>query len=93
MTPTGARSDVLGLPPTFGETHPNGKSRQAAQLCSANGTFRSDARHAPNRQQLANQLRSLLREYFPAALKAFHVKNIGLTSREARAVLQAAPSY
>ncbi|MEV0146512.1 MULTISPECIES: hypothetical protein [unclassified Nonomuraea] len=32
-----------------------------------------------NRQQLANQLRSLLREYFPAALKAFHVKNIGLT--------------
>ncbi|MGW0595480.1 IS110 family transposase [Streptosporangium sp. NPDC002607] len=45
-----------------------------------------------NRQQLANQLRSLLREYFPAALKAFHVKNIGLTSREARAVLQAAPT-
>ncbi|MFG1689725.1 IS110 family transposase [Nonomuraea sp. NPDC049269] len=45
-----------------------------------------------NRQQLANQLRSLLREYFPAALTAFHVKNIGLTSREARAVLQAAPT-
>ncbi|MEV4382197.1 IS110 family transposase [Streptosporangium sp. NPDC049644] len=45
-----------------------------------------------NRQQLANQLRSLLREYFPAALKAFHVKNIGLTSREARTVLQAAPT-
>ncbi|GAA3517187.1 hypothetical protein GCM10023075_79630 [Streptosporangium album] len=43
-----------------------------------------------NRQQLANQLRSLLREYFPAALKAFQVKNIGLTSHEARAVLQAA---
>ena len=43
-----------------------------------------------NRQQLANQLRSLLREYFPAALKAFQVKGIGLTSREARAVLAAA---
>jgi transposase len=36
-----------------------------------------------NRQQLANQLRSLLREYFPAAVKAFQVKNVGLTSREA----------
>ncbi|MFB4319911.1 IS110 family transposase [Actinomadura sp. 21ATH] len=45
-----------------------------------------------NRQQLANQLRSLLREYFPAALKAFQVKNIGLTSREARAVLALAPT-
>jgi transposase len=45
-----------------------------------------------NRQQLANQLRSLLREYFPAALKAFQVKGVGLTSREARAVLAAAPS-
>ncbi len=45
-----------------------------------------------SRQQPANQLRSLLREYFPAALKAFHVKNIGLTSREARTVLQAAPT-
>jgi hypothetical protein len=43
-----------------------------------------------NRQQLANQLRSLLREYFPAALKAFQAKGIGLTSREARAVLAAA---
>ncbi|GAA3222048.1 IS110 family transposase [Nonomuraea helvata] len=45
-----------------------------------------------SRQQLANQLRSLLREYFPAALQAFHVKNIGLTSREARTILQAAPT-
>jgi transposase len=45
-----------------------------------------------SRQQLANQLRSLLREYFPAALTAFPVKNIGLISREARAVLQAAPT-
>lgn len=45
-----------------------------------------------NCQQLANQLRSLLREYFPAALEAFHVKNIGLTSREARTILQAAPT-
>ncbi|SEU43095.1 IS110 family RNA-guided transposase [Nonomuraea wenchangensis] len=45
-----------------------------------------------SRQQLSNQLRSLLREYFPAALTAFHVKNIGLTSREARTILQAAPT-
>jgi transposase len=45
-----------------------------------------------NRQQLSNQLRSLLREYFPAALKAFQIKGIGLTSREARAVLAAAPT-
>ncbi|WP_203949949.1 IS110 family transposase, partial [Planotetraspora thailandica] len=45
-----------------------------------------------NRQQLANQFRSLLREYFPSALKAFQVKGIGLTSREARAVLQTAPT-
>ena len=29
------------------------------------------------RQQAANQLRSLLREYFPAALTAFQVKHIG----------------
>ncbi|MFC5754315.1 IS110 family transposase [Actinomadura rugatobispora] len=45
-----------------------------------------------NRQQLANQLRSLLREFFPAALHAFQVKNVGLTSCEARAVLTAAPT-
>lgn len=45
-----------------------------------------------NRQQLANQLRSLLREFFPAALQAFQVKNVGLTSREARAVLTMAPT-
>jgi transposase len=45
-----------------------------------------------NRQLLANQLRSLLREYFPAALTAFQIKGIGLTSREARSVLAAAPT-
>jgi len=45
-----------------------------------------------SRQQVANQLRSLLREFFPAALSLFHVKNIGLTSREARTVLLAAPT-
>jgi transposase len=33
-----------------------------------------------NRQQLANQLRSLLREFFSAALQAFQVENVGLTS-------------
>ena len=42
------------------------------------------------RQQAANQLRSLLREYFPAALVAFQVKHIGLASPEARTVLAAA---
>jgi transposase len=44
------------------------------------------------RQQAANQLRSLLREYFPAALTAFQVKHIGLASPEARTVLAAAPT-
>ena len=43
------------------------------------------------RQQAANQLRSLLREYFPAALAAFHVKHVGLASPEARTILAAAP--
>ena len=44
------------------------------------------------RQQVTNQLRSLLREYFPAALTAFHVKHVGLASPEARTVLTAAPT-
>jgi transposase len=41
-----------------------------------------------HRQQTANRLRSLLREYFPAALQAF----ADLTSRTALAVLAAAPT-
>jgi transposase len=45
-----------------------------------------------NRSQLSNQLRSLLREFFPTALTAFQVKNVGLTSAEARTVLTAAPT-
>lgn len=44
-----------------------------------------------NRAQLNNQLRSHLKQYFPAALAAFQVRGIGLDSREARAVLAAAP--
>jgi transposase len=44
-----------------------------------------------NRGQLSNQLRSHLKQYFPAALAAFQVKGIGLDSREARAVLAVAP--
>lgn len=44
------------------------------------------------RQQAANQLRSILREYFPAAVTAFHVKHIGLASPEARTILTAAPT-
>ena len=44
-----------------------------------------------NRGQLSNQLRSHLKQYFPAALSAFQVRGIGLDSREARAVLAVAP--
>ncbi len=44
-----------------------------------------------NRGQLSNQLRSHLKQYFPAALAAFQVSGIGLDSREARAVLAVAP--
>lgn len=40
----------------FGQTHLNGKSRQAAQRCSANGTFRSNARHAPIRTETRGTL-------------------------------------
>ncbi|MEU9763466.1 IS110 family transposase [Streptomyces sp. NPDC047987] len=45
-----------------------------------------------NRQQLVNQVRSLLREYYPAALDAFLGKHHGLARAEARAVLAAAPT-
>ncbi|GGV07935.1 hypothetical protein GCM10010182_28890 [Actinomadura cremea] len=45
-----------------------------------------------NRQQLANQMRSLLREYYPASLEAFQAKNVGLTSPEAREILRIAPT-
>lgn len=44
-----------------------------------------------NRAQLNNQLRSHLKQYYPAALAAFAVRGAGLDSREARAVLAAAP--
>lgn len=45
-----------------------------------------------NRQQLSNQLRSLLREYFPAALDAhLHWQN-GLCRPEARVLLELAPT-
>ncbi|WP_258056099.1 hypothetical protein [Streptomyces sp. Ru62] len=43
-----------------------------------------------NRQQLANQLRSLLREYYPAALDAFATWTNGLCRPEARELLKAA---
>ncbi|MFF4666140.1 IS110 family transposase [Streptomyces sp. NPDC001282] len=45
-----------------------------------------------NRQQLVNHVRSLLREYYPAALDAFLGKHHGLARAEARAVLAAAPT-
>ncbi|WP_433919848.1 IS110 family transposase [Streptomyces canus] len=44
------------------------------------------------RQQIANQIRSLLREYYPVALDAFLGKQGGLTRPEARAVLAVAPT-
>jgi transposase len=44
-----------------------------------------------SRGQLSNQLRSHLKQYYPAALAAFQVKGVGLCSREARAVLAVAP--
>jgi len=44
-----------------------------------------------NRDQLCNQLRSHLKQYFPSALEAFAVRGIGLDSREARAILAVAP--
>ncbi|WP_406274822.1 IS110 family transposase [Actinacidiphila glaucinigra] len=45
-----------------------------------------------NRQQLSNQLRSLLREYYPAALAAFESWRNGLCRPEARELLRAAPT-
>jgi transposase len=45
-----------------------------------------------NRQQIANQLRSLLREYFPAAIEVFKEQKSGLASAEARTLLAAAPT-
>ncbi|WBP91222.1 IS110 family RNA-guided transposase [Kitasatospora cathayae] len=45
-----------------------------------------------NRQQIGNQLRSLLREYYPAALDAFQGKEGGLARPDARAVLAVAPT-
>jgi transposase len=43
-------------------------------------------------QQLANQLRTVLVQYFPAAIAVFCIKHVGLTSREARTILAAAPT-
>ncbi|QDN54384.1 MULTISPECIES: IS110 family transposase [unclassified Streptomyces] len=45
-----------------------------------------------NRQQMANQLRSLLREYYPAALDAFATWANGLCRPEARELLKTAPT-
>ncbi|MFF3915750.1 IS110 family transposase [Streptomyces sp. NPDC001852] len=45
-----------------------------------------------NKQQCANQLRSLLREYYPAALDAFAKWSNGLCRPEARELLRTAPT-
>ncbi len=45
-----------------------------------------------SRQQAANQVRSLLREYYPTALHAFQGKEGGLTRADARTILTLAPT-
>ncbi|RKT08497.1 transposase IS116/IS110/IS902 family protein [Streptomyces sp. 3211.6] len=45
-----------------------------------------------NRQQISNQLRSLLREYYPAALAAFEPWRNGLCRPEAHELLKVAPT-
>jgi transposase len=45
-----------------------------------------------NRQQIGNQARSLLREYYPAALEAFQHRPGGLARPDARTVLAMAPT-
>ncbi|MFI6005193.1 IS110 family transposase [Streptomyces sp. NPDC051366] len=45
-----------------------------------------------NRQQISNQLRSLLREYYPAALAAAATWHSGLCRPEIRELLKAAPT-
>ncbi|MFE4961247.1 IS110 family transposase [Streptomyces sp. NPDC056653] len=45
-----------------------------------------------NRQQISNQLRSLLREYYPAALNAAATWTNGLCRPEARELLKTAPT-
>ncbi|MET8277146.1 IS110 family transposase [Streptomyces sp. NPDC005096] len=45
-----------------------------------------------NRQQISNQLRSLLREYYPAALDTFATWTNGLCRPEARELLKTAPT-
>jgi transposase len=45
-----------------------------------------------NRQQIANQFQSLLREYYPAALEAFAAWTNGLCRPEAREILKLAPT-
>lgn len=62
---------------------------ELAQAISVPARAQQDA--VWNQAQLNNQLRSHLKQYFPAALAAFQVRAIGLDSREARAVLAAAP--
>nr|WP_235172421.1 IS110 family transposase [Rhodococcus erythropolis] len=45
-----------------------------------------------SRQRFGNEIRSLLKEYFPAALTAFQSLEDGLTRPDARSVLAAAPT-
>ena len=79
----GSGPDGLGPLPLFGGA---GGHRTVA------GPGRRCPRDRPAAGPQPVDLRSILREYFPAAVTAFHVKHIGLASPEARTILAAAPT-
>ncbi|MFE9608900.1 IS110 family transposase [Streptomyces sp. NPDC006012] len=63
---------------------------ELAQAITVLARARQDA--VWSRQQVANQVRSLLREYYPATLHAFQGKEGGLTRADARTVRTLAPT-
>ena len=93
----GAKSDhadavvLAGILRTDAATHrPLPADSELVQAIAVLARAQQDA--VWSRQQLAMKLRWLLREFFPAALAAFHPKHVGLTAPQARAVLAAAPT-
>jgi len=83
-----AALDAPGVGSSLIET-PLPADSELVQVIAVLARAQQDA--AWNRGQLSNQLRSHLKQYFPAALAAFQVRGVGLDSREARAVLAVAP--
>ena len=79
-----------GLAPTVSGRYLCSAEREDIALWRAQGAGVREIARAAGLQPV--DLRSILREYFPAALTAFHVKHVGLASPEARAVLAAAPT-